>query len=51
MGNNEYPIIEEAKPSSAVQKLGKFKEDNLNVSALGENQAEAIKIFDRDGWY
>jgi iron(III) transport system substrate-binding protein len=51
MGNNEYPIIEEAKPSSTVQKLGKFKEDNLNVSALGENQAEAIKIFDRDGWY
>lgn len=49
-GNNEYPIITDAKMSSAVQTLGTFKEDKLNVSALGKNQAEAVRIFDQVGW-
>lgn len=49
-GNNEYPVITDANMSSAVQTLGTFKEDNLNVSALGKNQAEAVKIFDQEGW-
>lgn len=49
-GNNEYPVIADAGASSAVETLGAFKEDSLNVSAFGENQAEAVKIFDRVGW-
>jgi iron(III) transport system substrate-binding protein len=49
-GNNEYPVIADAGASSAVETLGTFKEDSLNVSAFGKNQAEAVKIFDRVGW-
>ena len=49
-GNNEYPAVPGVVPSSAVQALGDFKADSLNVSALGANQAEAVKVFDRVGW-
>lgn len=49
-GNNEYPVITDANKSSAVQALGTFKEDDLNVSAFGQNQAEAVRIFDKAGW-
>jgi len=49
-GNNEYPAVPGVVPSSAVQSLGAFKADELNVSALGANQAEAVMIFDRVGW-
>ena len=49
-GNNEYPVIDDAQDSSAVTILGTFKEDKLNVSSFGENQAEAVRIFDRVGW-
>lgn len=49
-GNNEYPVIEGAAPSSTVVSLGSFSEDELNAAQLGQNQAEAIRIFDRAGW-
>ena len=49
-GNNEYPVIKDANLSSAVETLGTFKEDSLNLSALGENQTDAVEIFDRQGW-
>lgn len=49
-GNNEYPVIADAKESSAVSVLGTFKEDGLNVSAFGKNQAKAVRIFDSVGW-
>ncbi|MEO1658390.1 MAG: Fe(3+) ABC transporter substrate-binding protein [Pseudomonadota bacterium] len=49
-GNNEYPAVPGVAASSAVKTLGDFKADDLNVSALGKNQAEAVKIFDRVGW-
>ncbi len=49
-GNNEYPAVAGVDASSAVERLGDFKEDNLNVAELGAQQAEAIRIFDRVGW-
>jgi len=49
-GNNEYPVVEGVAPNSALQGLGTFKADTLNVSLYGENQASAQKIFDRAGW-
>ncbi len=49
-GNNEYPAVPTVDAGSAVESLGPFKEDSLNVSALGKNQAEAVRIFDRAGW-
>lgn len=50
LGNNEYPIVPGIAPSGPIASLGAFREDDLPVSALGENQPEAIRIFDRAGW-
>ena len=47
-GNNEYPIS--GPTTGLVAALGKFKRDDLNVSVLGENQMEAVKVYDRAGW-
>jgi iron(III) transport system substrate-binding protein len=47
-GNNEYPILGEA--TGPVAKLGKFKEDRLNVQVLGQRQNEAARVYDRSGW-
>lgn len=49
-GNNEYPVVVGVAPSSVVVSLGEFKEDELNASMLGKNQAEAVRVFDRAGW-
>lgn len=49
-GNNEYPVIDMEDTSSVVQSLGTFVEDKLNVGELGENQVQAIEIYDSVGW-
>lgn len=49
-GNNEYPVVKNSGPSSAVETLGTFKEDDLNVSRFGENQAKAVQIFNEVDW-
>ena len=49
-GNDEYPAAKGTRTSSAVEALGAFEADPVNVTALGENQAEAVRIFDRVGW-
>lgn len=49
-GNNEYPVVAGVAPTAAVVSLGSFKEDQLNASMLGQNQAEAVRVFDRAGW-
>ncbi len=47
---NEYPVAMDSTPAPWVAALGEFKEDTVNASVLGENQAEAVRIFDRAGW-
>jgi iron(III) transport system substrate-binding protein len=50
-GNNEYPVVKSAAiDNPALTGLGSFKPDTLNVSALGRNQPEAQKVYDRAGW-
>ncbi len=49
-GNNEYPVVEGAMPSDVTQSFGLFRSDAVNVVAYGENNPEAIRIFDRVGW-
>lgn len=50
-GNNEWPVVRTAKiDNPALQKLGTFKPDPLNVGTLSKNTALAQKIFDRAGW-
>ncbi len=49
--NNEYPVRSNIKVSDTINNWGfPFKQDNLNMSKLGEFNAEAVKIFDRAGW-
>lgn len=49
-GNDEYPAIMGVGLSNSVAQLGIFRSDTLNLSALGENQSEARKIYDRVGY-
>ncbi len=50
-GNNEWPVVKTAVVKNpALDALGPFKADALNVSALSRNEALAQKIFDRAGW-
>ncbi len=49
-GNNEYPVVEGLAANAVVVSLGSFKEDEVNVSILGELQPEAAKTMDRAGW-
>ena len=47
-GNNEYPVVGDA--TGPIAELGTFKEDAVNASVLGANQALAVQTFDRAGW-
>lgn len=49
-GNNEYPVNPEAATADQVAEMGEFIEDDLHVVALGTNQTDAVKVFDRAGW-
>jgi iron(III) transport system substrate-binding protein len=48
--NFEFPVRQGVEPHEIVKAWGPFKADPLNVSALGKNNAEAVKIMDRVGW-
>ena len=48
--NHEYPVIRDATLSGLVADWGTFESDSLNLSRLGEFNAEAVKIMDRAGW-
>jgi len=47
-GNNEYPVVGAA--TGPIAELGAFKEDAVNASVLGANQALAVRVFDKAGW-
>ena len=50
-GNNEWPVVKTAKVNNpALESLGTFKPDSLNIGILSKNTAQAQKIFDRAGW-
>ena len=48
--NYEYPLDYNNSKSKIHLKWGRFKADNINLTILGENNAEAVKIFDLAGW-
>lgn len=48
--NGEYPVVEGIASSALLQQWGEFKADPLNMSVLGENNTEALKLMDRVGW-
>ncbi|MEM7781026.1 MAG: Fe(3+) ABC transporter substrate-binding protein [Pseudomonadota bacterium] len=49
-GNNEYPAAIGMTGNSALEEMGTFTPDTLNAAAIGENQREAVEVFDRAGW-
>lgn len=48
--NYEYPANKNVSPSKLLQSWGSFKEDKLELYKLGENNREAVKIFNEVGW-
>ena len=48
--NFEYPVKAGIQPNAMLQQWGDFKADDLNLSKLGELNAEAVRIMDRAGW-
>ncbi|PLT32861.1 Fe(3+) ABC transporter substrate-binding protein [Bacillus sp. V5-8f] len=48
--NFEYPVNPEVEPSELLKSWGEFKSQDLNLSELGENNADAVKIFNEVGW-
>ncbi len=50
-GNNEWPVVVSAKfKNEALESLGTFKPDTLNMIALGKNQRQAQEIVNRVGY-
>ncbi|CAM3597035.1 Fe(3+) ABC transporter substrate-binding protein [Halomonas lysinitropha] len=49
-GNYEFPAVESVETDGVIASWGDFKKDDLNVSELGKNNPEAVRIFDRAGW-
>ncbi|KYG60086.1 Fe(3+) ABC transporter substrate-binding protein [Planococcus maritimus] len=48
--NYEYPVNESVEPTELLQSWGDFKEQDISMSALGENNAQAILLFNEVGW-
>ena len=48
--NYEYPVVEAVSASDLVASWGNFKSDVVNLSRLGELNAQAVKIMDKAGW-
>ena len=49
-GNDEYPAVPGVALGESVAALGLFRQDDLNLSALGENQTAAVRIYDEVGY-
>lgn len=48
--NNEYPAIAGVETDDTVTDFGDFEADDVNVSAYGRNNPDAIEAMDRAGW-
>ncbi len=48
--NHEYPANPKVKPDAKVAKWGTFKQDVINVSVAGSNQAKAVMLMKRAGY-
>ncbi|WP_434986869.1 Fe(3+) ABC transporter substrate-binding protein [Vreelandella zhaodongensis] len=48
--NYEFPVVEGIKKNPVLESWGDFAKDDINISILGENNPEAIRISDRVNW-
>lgn len=49
-GNDEFPVVEGTEISPSAAHLGAFQIDDLNLEALGRNQALAQMLYDVAGY-
>ncbi|WP_444679172.1 Fe(3+) ABC transporter substrate-binding protein [Halomonas sp. E19] len=49
-GNYEYPVVSGVNMDETLKSWGELKMDELNISILGENNPEAVRVSDRAGW-
>jgi iron(III) transport system substrate-binding protein len=49
-GSYEYPILVGADRPEGLDDLGEYAEEDINLSDIGDRQAEATRIFDAVGW-
>lgn len=50
-GSNEWPVVATAVVANpALEALGKFRADALDVATLAKHVPEAQRIYDRAGW-
>lgn len=47
---NELPVVDGIEVNEHITRWGDFVKDDINVSVLGTNNPEAVRIFDRAGW-
>ena len=48
--NYEYPVNPNVENAEVLKSWGSFKEDQLNLSKLGELNKKAVILFDEAGW-
>ncbi|MFD1040085.1 Fe(3+) ABC transporter substrate-binding protein [Virgibacillus byunsanensis] len=48
--NYEYPVNPNVEPAELLKSWGEFKEQDINLTKLGDNNEQAIKIMNEIGW-
>lgn len=48
--NYEYPVNPAVEPAQLLKSWGTFKEQDIQLTVLGENNAKAIMLFNEVGW-
>ena len=48
--NYEYPVNPNVEPSELLQSWGEFKEQDISLNELGENNERALQIMNEVGW-
>jgi len=48
--NYEYPVNESVESTELLKSWGEFKEQDISLSVLGDNNAKSILIFNEVGW-
>ncbi|QOR67057.1 Fe(3+) ABC transporter substrate-binding protein [Cytobacillus suaedae] len=49
-GNNEYPANPAVEASETLKSWGEFKTQDINMTILGEKNADAVKLYNEAGW-
>ncbi len=48
--NNEFPATDAPVDNPALEAMGSFRRESLNVQTYGARQSDAARLFDRVGW-